>query len=91
MTERYPAITRSSITRIEITTGVSRFPSHPMSSSSRATMPDDEMYVMPPEEHGRDRPPSEEQRRDEPGREVQREIDDSGGGVSLQAGRELGG
>ena len=36
-------MTRSSITMIEITTGVSRFPTQSKSLRSLATMPEDEM------------------------------------------------
>jgi hypothetical protein len=45
---RATAMARSSNTRIDRTTGVSRFPVHPRSTSSFATTPDEEMYVMPP-------------------------------------------
>src|SRR5919106_797408 len=46
-TGRYTAITRSSMTRIDSTAGVSRFPTHPISARSLATIPEDEMYVTP--------------------------------------------
>src|SRR5918996_1517553 len=37
----------SAIPRIERTTGVSRFPTHPISARILATIPEDEMYVTP--------------------------------------------
>ena len=40
---RYSAITRSSNTRIDSTTGVSRLPRRPRSARTLAMIPDDEM------------------------------------------------
>jgi len=47
---------RSSTTRMESTVGASLFPTHSRSSSSLATTPEEEMYVMPPKNSAGSRP-----------------------------------